>query len=306
MTKILTISFGLLSFAIIGCVSTTSQEAALMGLALQSAAINNPNLTPEQAANAAALSNYAYATAQHEAMKEAARERSNYSSPSPSIQPSLNTTAISKPVPQGKMLLGKVYYPKGTLINADGSLYVPNGVLALNGRFYPASRFNWINANDARDLRVKREISQNTPQNNSVDQNDADYMKKKLQKYLRGPFLAHPCNYYEDFNNDGKYDPREFIGIKDKFKSDEKIMLVSYHNLSKKGDKWIRRLLNKNGEEIHKDEWIQPHDKAMTTFGGDHNTTKWLVENGGFGNFVAVYYLNDNYVGSVEFEIIQK
>jgi len=30
-----------------------------------------------------------------------------------------------KPIPRGKILLGKTYYPKGTYINKDGSLYIP-------------------------------------------------------------------------------------------------------------------------------------------------------------------------------------
>jgi len=71
------ISFG--SLGLFGCAPpnqnrTNSQEAALLGLIVEGAAINNPDLTPQQRATAGAVAGHLYNRADHEAMKEAARE----------------------------------------------------------------------------------------------------------------------------------------------------------------------------------------------------------------------------------------
>jgi len=31
---------------------------------------------------------------------------------------------------------------------------------------------------------------------------------------------------------------------------------------------------------------------------------RWLIQNGGYGNYKYVYYLDEKYVGSTEFEIV--
>jgi len=66
---------GLVGLGLLGLVNcTASQESALLGFVLQGAAINNPNLTPQQAATAGAASQLLYNQSQVEGMKEAARE----------------------------------------------------------------------------------------------------------------------------------------------------------------------------------------------------------------------------------------
>ena len=57
-----------------------------------------------------------------------------------------------KPIPEGKPLLGKLYYPKGTLIHNDGTLYIPPETTITHGMVYlnegcswtdPYNKFNW-------------------------------------------------------------------------------------------------------------------------------------------------------------------
>ena len=115
------------------------------------------------------------------------------------------------------------------------------------------------------------------------------------------------CNYFKDFNNDGVGDyPNEFVGIKNRFRDDEKIVLVSYDEKSKKGQlvKW--EIYNPSGKLIGTDQTIYQYNGNTWRVGENFDTTGWLIQNGGYGNFKAVWYLDGKYTGSTEFEIVKE
>jgi len=127
--------------------------------------------------------------------------------------------------------------------------------------------------------------------------------KQKLPE-LNRYFFA--CNYWKDFNNNGIGDyPDEYVGIKNKFRDDEKIILVSHDEKAKKGQLWKIELYNPSGEIIHKGKRVLPYSNVVMKTGENVNMMNRLIQNSSYGNFKAVWYLDDKYTGSTEFEIIQ-
>ena len=109
------------------------------------------------------------------------------------------------------------------------------------------------------------------------------------------------CNYFKDFDRDGFWDyPDEYVGIKNKFRDDEKILLVSRIQ-DKKGQLFKREIYNPSGELIGEHESIVKSNRVVKTRGKIMN---WLIERGGYGNYKSVSYINDRYIGSTEFEIV--
>ena len=60
------------------------------------------------------------------------------------------------------------------------------------------------------------------------------------------------------------------------------------------------------GEIIYSAELSLPSTGSMTIVPGDENfdMAKWLIQNGGYGNYKSVWSLDGKYAGSTEFEIV--
>jgi len=114
------------------------------------------------------------------------------------------------------------------------------------------------------------------------------------------------CNYWKDFDKNGYSDyPEEYVGIKNKFRDNEKIILVSHDERNLKGCKWSMEIYAPNGKTIHKAERILTYSVGeCARTGADFDMTGWLIQEGGYGNFKAVWYIDGNYDGSTEFEIV--
>ncbi len=128
-----------------------------------------------------------------------------------------------------------------------------------------------------------------------------DYQKQNRnnqQMYTRHFFA---CNDYGDFNNDGVLSyPNEFLGIKNIFKNNEKITLVSYDPISKKGTKLYMKFFDLKGKEFaEKNFGIYPKKSCVYHF--TLNASKSEVKP---GDFKAVWYLDDYWAGSTKFKIV--
>lgn len=129
-----------------------------------------------------------------------------------------------------------------------------------------------------------------------------DYQKrenKNTQQMYNRHFFA--CNDYGDFNNDGVLSyPNEFLGIKNVFKNDEQIILVSYDPISKKGTKLDMKLFNSKGKEVFKANSLIYNQKGRV-FSQKFNISKVNVKP---GTFKAVWHFDDYYwAGSTKFKI---
>ncbi len=129
------------------------------------------------------------------------------------------------------------------------------------------------------------------------------YVERKKEPEQSRYFFA--CNYFKDFdgNGAGNY-PEEYVGIKNKFRDNEKIILVSHDEKSKKGQLWKMEIYNPSGEIIHKLELTVPYNGIVMKTGENFDMTNWLIQNGGYGSYKTVWYLNNKYNGSSEFEIV--
>ena len=116
------------------------------------------------------------------------------------------------------------------------------------------------------------------------------------------------CNYWKDiepYNNITDY-PEEFIGIKDKFRKDEKLELVLDIPVSGLRGKEIQVVIyDQKGIPRAKTSKIMTN-KAETIFcGRDYNLIEVLLEKGSLGEYEAVASIDGNYLGSHEFEITE-
>ena len=129
------------------------------------------------------------------------------------------------------------------------------------------------------------------------------YVEREKEPELNRYFFA--CNYWKDFNGDGAANyPDEYVGIKNKFGDDEKISLVSHDEKGKKGQRLRMEIYNSSGEIIIDHLKRLRDNGSMVTVADYFDMTNWLIQNGGYGNFKAVWYLDDKYAGSTEFEIV--
>ncbi len=112
------------------------------------------------------------------------------------------------------------------------------------------------------------------------------------------------CNYFKDLNNDNLMTyPDEFIGIKNKFRNYERILLVAYDEKSRRGQVAKGILFNPLGVAISGDEFTYQTDGSVLY---KSVSPTWLAQMGGYGNYKYVYYLNGKYVDSTEFEIVKE
>jgi len=125
---------------------------------------------------------------------------------------------------------------------------------------------------------------------------------KEEESNLGRYFFA--CNYWKDFNGNGLGDyPDEYVGIKNKFRDNEKIILVSHDEKSRKEQLWKIEIYSPHGEKIHESKEILPYNGIAMKTGEENDMMNWLIQNGGYVSYKTVWYLDDKYNGSTEFEI---
>jgi len=131
--------------------------------------------------------------------------------------------------------------------------------------------------------------------------------KREEELTVERYFLA--CNYIKDFDKDGYIEyPDEYVGIKNRFRDNERISLVSYDEKTKKGQLWEMELYSPSGEDISNGliELVAAQDRSGMCFSDNENfnVMNWLIQTSGYGNYRSVWRIDGNYVGSTEFEII--
>ena len=101
------------------------------------------------------------------------------------------------------------------------------------------------------------------------------------------------CNYWNDLNNNGKQNyPSEFIGVKDRFSSKEKINVWICYPPLREGRKFLFRLWNGNGEKTTEKEILS----SAEFVGLELSDMK-------SGNYVAAFYMGDKLLNSTQFSV---
>ncbi len=174
------------------------------------------------------------------------------------------------------------------IVQGQNQSTIPENVIFSNGRYHPAPGYTWANLNDPRDLRTVPKQVRETPQ---------DFVK----------FFA--CNYAKDFDNDGVSEyPDEFVGIKNRFRKDERIILVSYLKaIGIKGRECNLKVYSPRGEVVSEDKHTLLSDLIGRWFGdiSGPSYANLLVERGGLGSYKAAWYLDGKLAGMTEFEIVE-
>jgi hypothetical protein len=102
--------------------------------------------------------------------------------------------------------------------------------------------------------------------------------------------------------------PRDYTGIKSVFRDNEQLILVDYDPSNKAGDVEKIDVYGPKGNLIFENIGTIPRDATPRETGsrdGSNATTKYFVEKGGYGDFRAVFSLNDEVVGETDFTITQ-
>ena len=144
-----------------------------------------------------------------------------------------------------------------------------------------------------------REVQSERKGNNSGVQNSNVQGRQKSQ-YQTNIFTY---NYWKDFDNNGYMNyPEEFVGIKNKFRKNEEIVITSRNNPF---GKLRLEIYNPNREKVYSGE-IKVHESTFVKVGDDWDLMRMLLKNGGIGTYKIALYLNDNeLVGLHEFEITE-
>ena len=199
---------------------------------------------------------------------------------------------------------------------------LPENVVVSNGKYYPAQGYTWNEEGNAHA--GVRKIINDTKQ--SIINEDF----KNSDRVPQGKFYFFAANYWKDFNGDRKMSPNEYVGIKKRFREDEKLMLVSHDaRYGLKGSKIKTDVYSPNGDLIDMvftsgytgldTSWniinrntgiIHVHGDLGDTYqrkDEKNNKTSFanfLSEKGGYGNYKAVLKLDGKYLASTEFEIV--
>jgi len=150
---------------------------------------------------------------------------------------------------------------------------------------------------------VRKEMGHRDYQSQQRKENRTYVPKGLRPAQLERAFFA--CNYWKDFNNDGTTNyPEEYVGIKNKFRDYETIVLVLHDGVGERGTKIVQKIFNPKGEEIYNVEKIFSQKGCSVIMGINGDAMGWLIEKGGYGNFKSVWYINNAYADSTEFEIV--
>lgn len=110
------------------------------------------------------------------------------------------------------------------------------------------------------------------------------------------------CNYWKDFNENGITDSFEFVGVKNKFKKNERMVLVCYEM---RGKECEYKIYSPSGEEIYKTKIELPNYPVTNRCGGEGDLMEGLLKKSGVGNYKAVLYIDGKLNGMCEFEIVE-
>ena len=121
-----------------------------------------------------------------------------------------------------------------------------------------------------------------------------------IQEQISPEFFA--CNFWKDYDADGRKDyPQEFMGIKNKFSSNEQINLVS-HGAGLAGEKLGLKILDASKKIVYENEFRVNYDHR-NILTSEQNLMEILTNHENYGKFKAVWYMKNQEKGSCEFEI---
>jgi len=110
------------------------------------------------------------------------------------------------------------------------------------------------------------------------------------------------CSEYIDLNENNNEDyPREFIGIKNKFRKGEPMLLVSYI-FPRAGQMEELNVYSPSGKLVHFTRLRLRKEGYVLK--RKINTAE-LAEKGGYGDYKAVWTLNGKHAGEAEFKILE-
>lgn len=115
------------------------------------------------------------------------------------------------------------------------------------------------------------------------------------------------CNYWKDLNGNGNAEfPEEYIGIKNRFGSNEKLAFIFIVNdTSMQGKAFKVNIVGPNGNSIDQAAYSIPANNVMIHMAGEPNVniSNWLLSLGGPGTYKAAWYIGNVCQGYSEFDI---
>jgi hypothetical protein len=125
---------------------------------------------------------------------------------------------------------------------------------------------------------------------------------RNVQRDVSRTFL---CNYYKDFNNNGRLESEEFIGTDKKiFRKNESLAIGMYVNARESiGKTGYFKIFNPKGEEF----FSGPEDafKYVPVTRGGHFSPGEFIKAHGAGTYVAVFYYDDKFWEARSFELVE-
>jgi hypothetical protein len=108
------------------------------------------------------------------------------------------------------------------------------------------------------------------------------------------------CNYWEDQNQDGVIQPKEWVGIKDTFRVSERLEFVG-EITGKKGAKVQFKLLDPERVVVKADEQVAGED----TYLGRYSFEPYdLFKKGGAGRYSVEWYVNGNLIRRLDLTLL--
>lgn len=146
----------------------------------------------------------------------------------------------------------------------------------------------------------------------------------KLRINLEESMIFFTYNYFKDFNGDGIIEyPVEYVGIKNKFQKDENLRISVLSNYMDRINEAIETKTptyvspsSYFGNTSLSVEVYSPHGERVCEFNKIYSLSKgeamftsslmpFLLEKGGLGSYKSVLKINNNFVKTYEFEIIE-
>lgn len=175
----------------------------------------------------------------------------------------------------GLYSLGMMRHEKEPInLNVTNPQRIPENVTYRNERYVPEDGYSWVNEN-SNDLRVRT-----------------------------ANINMFASNYWMDFNRNGVADyPDEFVGIKNTFREDESLIIFLHiHNHPPVAIKKSFMLYGPHGNVIMEHSLTQM--MGIHIGDTDFDLPPFLIERGGYGNYRVAWYLDEQYIGSNEFELV--
>mgnify|MGYP001352352892 CR=1 FL=1 len=152
-------------------------------------------------------------------------------------------------------------------------------VLTHDGMWRPEEGYTWVNPEPAKNK---------------------DYRVRKIEK---PEFFA--CNEWKDLNGDSRSSDNEFFGIKNKFYDNEKLLLTLIDWSHPKGTPYNFKIISPNSKVIYLKNSTYSSNGFSHRLGNDSETTQLLIKKGGYGNYQAIWNINNGeIIGKVDFEIL--